>query len=117
MFNQVCAGIHVFNQVCAEIHVFNQVCAGIHVFNEVCAGIHVFNQVCAGICQAEPFDLCACSCMSYLVEYLKPDLCKSRIFHCECQRELALEYSEHSTSRLPEEYSSDMDSDSDNKIP
>ena len=27
--------------------------------------------------EPEPFDLCACSCMSYLVGYLKPDLCKS----------------------------------------
>ena len=27
--------------------------------------------------EPEPFDLCACSCMSYLVRYLKPDLCKS----------------------------------------
>ena len=25
--------------------------------------------------EPEPFDLCACSCMSYLVGYLKPDLC------------------------------------------
>ena len=24
--------------------------------------------------EPEPFDLCACSCMSYLVGYLKPDL-------------------------------------------
>ena len=35
-----------------------------------------------GLCRnmpAEPelFDLCACSYMSYLVGYLKPDLCKS----------------------------------------
>ena len=27
--------------------------------------------------EPEPFDLCACSCMSYLVGYLKPNLCKS----------------------------------------
>ena len=27
--------------------------------------------------EPEPFDICVCSCMSYLVGYLKPDLCKS----------------------------------------
>ena len=39
-----------------------------------------------------------------------------RIFHSECQRELAMASSEPSTSRLPEEASSDMDSDSDNEV-
>ena len=27
--------------------------------------------------EPKPFDLCAYLCMSYLVGYLKPDLCKS----------------------------------------
>ena len=64
--------------------------------------------------EPEPFDLCACSCMSYLVGYL---ICaRVRIFHSECQRELAMASSEPSTSRLPEEDSSDMDSDSDNEV-
>ena len=27
--------------------------------------------------EPEPFDLCTCSCISYLIGYLKPDLCKS----------------------------------------
>ena len=62
--------------------------------------------------EPEPFDLCACSCMSYLVGYLKPDCAR----HSECQRELAMASSEPSTSRLPEEDSSDMDSDSDNEV-
>ena len=39
-----------------------------------------------------------------------------RIFHSKCERELAIASSEPSTSRLPEEDSSDMDSDSDNEI-
>ena len=39
-----------------------------------------------------------------------------RIFSSECQRELAMASSEPSTSRLPEEDSSDMDSDSDNEV-
>ena len=49
----------------------------------VCAGIFlhspVFTQACARnmLAESELFDLCACSCMSYQVGYLKPDLCKS----------------------------------------
>ena len=30
--------------------------------------------------ESEPFDLCACSCMSYLAEYLKPDFARVKIF-------------------------------------
>ena len=54
--------------------------------------------------------------MSYLVGYLKPNFARVRIFHSECQRELDMASLEPSTSRLPEEDSSDMDSDSDNEV-
>ena len=54
--------------------------------------------------------------MSYLVGYLKPDFARVRILHSECQRELVMASSEPSTSRLPEDDSSDLDSDSDNQV-
>ena len=67
--------------------------------------------------EPEPFDLIyvhARSCMSYLVGYLKPGFCaRVRIFHSECQRELAMASSEPSTSRLPVFR---YDSDSDNEV-
>ena len=63
--------------------------------------------------EPEPFDLCACSCMSYLVGLI---CARVRIFHSEYQRELPIASSEPSTSRLPEEDSSDMDSDSDDEF-
>ena len=80
---------------------------------DLCRNIPALSCVHPGLCgnmSAEPktFDLCACSCMSYLVGYLKPDLCKS---FSQCQREFAMTSSEPSTSRSPEEDSSAMDSD------
>ena len=60
--------------------------------------------------EPEPFDLCASSSLSGLI------CARVRIFHSECQRELAMASSEPNTSRLPEEDSSDMDSDSDNEV-
>ena len=65
--------------------------------------------------EPEPFDLC-CMLMYDLFGYLKPVCARVRIFHSECQRELAMASSELSTSRLPEEDSSAMDSDSDNEV-
>ena len=37
----------------------------------------VHPSLCKNMPAEPPFDLCACSCISYLVGYLKPDLCKS----------------------------------------
>ena len=87
----------------------------------LCRNIPALSCIHPGLCRTmpaepEPFDLCACSCMSYLVGYLKLICARVRIFHSKCQRELAMASSEPSTSRLPEEDSSGMDSDSDNEV-
>ena len=54
--------------------------------------------------------------MCMLMHELSGQICARIIFHSECQRELAIASSEPSTSRLPEDDSSDMDSDSDNEV-
>ena len=95
-------------------------CAGIFMWSlGLCRSTPAQSCVHPGLCrnmpaEPEPFDLCACSCMNYLVGSL---ICaRIRIFHSECPRELAMASSEPSTSRLPKEDSSDMDSDSDNEV-
>ena len=59
--------------------------------------------------EPEPFDECVCSCM-------KGICARVRIFHSEYQRKLVMASSEPSTSRVPEEDSSDVHSDSDNEV-
>ena len=70
---QVCAGIFMWSLgLCRNIHV---VTWSVQEYSFLHCPVH------PGLCmnmpaEPEPFDLCACSCMSYLVG-LKPDLCKS----------------------------------------
>ena len=75
--------------------------------------------VCAGIClqSQNPLIYVHTHALAIWLGYLASLIsARVRIFHSECQRELAMASSEPSTSRLPEEDSSDMDSDSDNEV-
>ena len=79
----LCRNIHMVTWSVQEYSYGHLVCAGIFIWSPgLCRNIPaqfcVHPSLCRNIpAELEPFDLCACSCMRYLVGYLKPDLCKS----------------------------------------